>query len=207
MMNPVQFTYHYFFVLSFFCCCCCSVASVMSDYVQHYGLQPARLLCPWYSPGKSTGVGCHALFQVIFPTQGLNPGLLHCRRFFTAEPPGKPIVFLLQLIDTSVPSDTSCTLVCSQLGHPLSASLLLGIIPSVKLKLKTFRFYHLCLFCTVNLVAHAVCPTAPFSDALALLVSLLWILSLQQGYRQHESNDYGHSCTVPNAYLKYLGPD
>ena len=31
------------------------------------------------SPGKSTGVGCHALLQEIFPTQGSNPGLLHCR--------------------------------------------------------------------------------------------------------------------------------
>ena len=35
-----------------------------------------RLLCPWDSPGKSTGVGCHFLFQGIFSTQGLNPGLL-----------------------------------------------------------------------------------------------------------------------------------
>ena len=32
------------------------------------------------SPGKTTGVGCHALLQGIFPTQGWNPGLLHCRR-------------------------------------------------------------------------------------------------------------------------------
>ena len=32
-----------------------------------------------YSPGKNTGVGCHALLQGIFPTQGLNPGLPHCR--------------------------------------------------------------------------------------------------------------------------------
>ena len=32
------------------------------------------------SPGKNTGVGCHALFQGIFPTQGWNPGLLHCRK-------------------------------------------------------------------------------------------------------------------------------
>ena len=32
------------------------------------------------SPGKNTGVGCHALLQGSFPTQGLNPGLLHCRR-------------------------------------------------------------------------------------------------------------------------------
>ena len=29
------------------------------------------------SPGKDTGVGCHVLFQGIFPTQGLNPGLPH----------------------------------------------------------------------------------------------------------------------------------
>ena len=44
-----------------------------------HGLQPARLLCPWDSLGKNTGVDCHALLQGIFPTQGLNPGLLHCR--------------------------------------------------------------------------------------------------------------------------------
>ena len=30
------------------------------------------LLCPWDSPGKDTGEGCHALLQGIFPTQGLN---------------------------------------------------------------------------------------------------------------------------------------
>ena len=33
-----------------------------------------------YSPGKNTGMGCHALLQCIFPTQGLNPDLPHCRR-------------------------------------------------------------------------------------------------------------------------------
>ena len=32
------------------------------------------------SPGKSTGVGCCSLLQVIFLTQGLNLGLLHCRQ-------------------------------------------------------------------------------------------------------------------------------
>ena len=35
-------------------------------------MQPARLLCPRDSPGKNTGVGCHALLQGIFPTQGSN---------------------------------------------------------------------------------------------------------------------------------------
>ena len=34
----------------------------------------------WNSPGKNTGVGCHALLLGIFPTQGSNPGLSHCRR-------------------------------------------------------------------------------------------------------------------------------
>ena len=37
--------------------------------------KPTRLLCSWDSPGKNTGVGCHALLQGIFQTQGLNPGL------------------------------------------------------------------------------------------------------------------------------------
>ena len=41
---------------------------------------PSRLLCPWNSPGKNTGVGCHALLQGIFPTRGTNLGLLHCRQ-------------------------------------------------------------------------------------------------------------------------------
>ena len=38
------------------------------------------VLCPWDSPGKNIGVGCYFLFQGIFPTQGSNPGLLHCRQ-------------------------------------------------------------------------------------------------------------------------------
>ena len=41
---------------------------------------PTRLLCPWDSPGKNTGVGCHFLLQGIFLTQESNPGLLHCRQ-------------------------------------------------------------------------------------------------------------------------------
>ena len=44
--------------------------------VRPHGLQPTRLLNPWNSPGKNTGVGCHALLQGIFPTQGSNLPLL-----------------------------------------------------------------------------------------------------------------------------------
>ena len=39
-------------------------------------LEPARLLCPWESPGKNTGVGCHFPFQGIFLIQGSNLSLL-----------------------------------------------------------------------------------------------------------------------------------
>ena len=49
--------------------------SVVSD-----SLQPHGLYSPWNSPGQNTGVGSLSLLQGIFPTQGLNPGLLHCRR-------------------------------------------------------------------------------------------------------------------------------
>ena len=41
---------------------------------------PARLLCPWDSPGKNTGVGCHFLLQGVFLRQGLNLVLLHYRQ-------------------------------------------------------------------------------------------------------------------------------
>ena len=42
-----------------------SFCSVVSDSLRPHGLQPARLLCPWDSPGKNTGVGCHFLLQLI----------------------------------------------------------------------------------------------------------------------------------------------
>ena len=47
--------------------------------LQSMGSQRVRLLHQWDFPGKNTGVGCHFLLQEIFPTQGLNPGLPHCR--------------------------------------------------------------------------------------------------------------------------------
>ena len=48
--------------------------SVASD-----SLRPHGLYSPWNSPGQNTGVGSCSLLQGIFPTQGSNPGLLHCR--------------------------------------------------------------------------------------------------------------------------------
>ena len=48
--------------------------SVVSD-----SLQPHGLYSPWNSPGQNTGVGDLSLLQGIFPIQGLNPRLSHCR--------------------------------------------------------------------------------------------------------------------------------
>ena len=56
--------------------CVCVNHSDMSYSLQSHGLQPARLLCPWNSPDKDTGVDCHSLLQGIFLTQGSNPHLI-----------------------------------------------------------------------------------------------------------------------------------
>ena len=58
----------------------CVTYSFVSNSFRTHGLQPTSLLCSWDSPGKNTGVGSHSLLQGIFPTQGLNPGLLHYRQ-------------------------------------------------------------------------------------------------------------------------------
>ena len=49
--------------------------SVTSDSLQLHGLYS-----PWNSSGQNTGVGSHFLHQGLFPTQGSNPDLLHCRQ-------------------------------------------------------------------------------------------------------------------------------
>ena len=84
IFRNISNTYYLLYPVSISCkkvsgCCCCLV------------LKSCLTLChtPWTvahkSPlsmgfsGKNTGVGCHALLQGICPTQGLNPGLLHCR--------------------------------------------------------------------------------------------------------------------------------
>ena len=58
-------------------CCTCAMLShsVMSD-----SLWPHGLYNPWNSAGQNPGVGCHALLQGIFLTQGSNPGLPPCRQ-------------------------------------------------------------------------------------------------------------------------------
>ena len=49
--------------------------SVVSNSLRSQGL-----FSPWKSPGQNTGVGSRSLLQGVLPTQGSNPGLLHCRQ-------------------------------------------------------------------------------------------------------------------------------
>ena len=65
------------------------------------------------SPGKNTGVGCHALLQGIFPMQGSNPGLLHCREIlYYLSHQGSPYIYMTHILhgthmykNTVVPTD------------------------------------------------------------------------------------------------------
>ena len=100
--------------------------SVVSD-----SLWPHGLYSPWNSPGQNTGVGSLSLLQGIFPTQGSNPGLPHCR-WFLYQPQGKPKntgVGSLSLIQQIFPTEESnqgllhCRRILYQLsyqGSPLS---------------------------------------------------------------------------------------
>ena len=54
----------------------------MSDSVQPHRRQPTRLPCPWDSPGKNTGVGCHFLLQCM-KVKSERKSLSHVRLFTT----------------------------------------------------------------------------------------------------------------------------
>ena len=88
--------------------------SVVSYSLRAQGLQPSRLLCPWDIPCKITGVGCQFLLLGIFPTQGSNTHL-HCRRFFTTEPPGKSSAQVHACVCAKLlPSCPTC---CNSMDH------------------------------------------------------------------------------------------
>ena len=63
----------------------CSVTLVVSSSCSSMDCSPPGS-SPWDFPSKNTGVGCHFLLQGIFPTQGSNTGLLHCRQSHQGGP-------------------------------------------------------------------------------------------------------------------------
>ena len=122
-------------------CVICISWSGVSDSLQTHGLQPASFFCPWNPPGKYIEVGNHSLLQGIFPTQGLNLGLPHCRQILyclshQGSSPKK--VLIIQLFPTLC-NPMDCSL-CpwnspGQNTGVGSLSLLWGIFPTQGLNL------------------------------------------------------------------------
>ena len=61
------------------CVCVCVCVYTLSHIrlLRPHGREPTRLLCPWNFLGMNTGMGCHFLFHMIFPTQGSSLHVLH----------------------------------------------------------------------------------------------------------------------------------
>ena len=129
--------------------------SVVSDSLRPHESQHARPPCPWDSPGKNTGVGCHALLQGIFLTEGLNLCLLHLLHFALIL----PALLLFSLCSQPSTSPMASNLyLCFSTGfiessHPL-VGLLLYTMSSLKTKwwLLTLCFWGLwpCLTCVTT---------------------------------------------------------
>ena len=75
----------------------CLAAQLCLTFCDPVGCSPPGSSAHGDSPGKNTGVGCHFLLQGIFPTQGSNPDLPHCRRIlYRLSHPGSP--YSIQLV-------------------------------------------------------------------------------------------------------------
>ena len=76
------FMYH-LYILIFHCITIFFIWAYFKQSESHWvvsdSLRPHGLYSPWNSPGQNTGVGSLSLLKGIFPTQGSNPGFLHCR--------------------------------------------------------------------------------------------------------------------------------
>ena len=81
----------------------CLVTQLCLTYCNPMDCSPPDSSVHGDSPGKNTGVGCHALFQGTFPTQELNQGLLLCR-FFPGELPGTPFISVISSVAQSCPT-------------------------------------------------------------------------------------------------------
>ena len=107
-------------------CVCVHLIAVVSDSLLPHGLQPARLLCPWDSPDRYSGVGCHALLQGNLPDPGIEPRSPSLQAdSLLSGPPGKPEntgVGSLSLLQGIFPTQESSwgLLHCRQILYQLS---------------------------------------------------------------------------------------
>ena len=125
----------------------------MSNSLRPHGLCPARLLCPWNSPGKNIGVSSHSLLQGIFPVEGQNPDL-HCRQIlYHLSHQGSPYLSLSYLFYAEQTEPQRCSGGCprsqswsSQPFNPILA----GACSTLKLSLSPSIFLWGVLPCRVR---------------------------------------------------------
>ena len=110
--------------------CCHLVTKSCLTLFQPHGLYPARLLCPWDSPGKNTGVDYHFLLQGIFPTQGSNLHLENCRQILyhwaSSEALASTIEMLLNPVFLFIPASLTALAQMSCLAFFFFGSFLLS---------------------------------------------------------------------------------
>ena len=121
------------------CVCVCARAYTCARYVTSR-LQPSKLLCPWDSPGKSTGVGCHALLQEIFPTQGLNPCLLGFLHWLVDSLLPVPPVKTFDTMLCYAKSLQSCLTLCNPIHDSPPGSPVPGILQARTLEWAAISF-------------------------------------------------------------------
>ena len=140
------------------------VRSLVSHSLRPHGLYPARLLCPWDSPGNNTGVGCHFLLQGIFPTPGMNRSLpALAGGFFTTKPPGKsyllPFNYLLLLLLLFANSLQSCPTLCDPIDGSPPGFPIPGILQARTLEWVAISFSNTCLNSSISFSYSILCCT------------------------------------------------
>ena len=89
---------------------------------------------PWDFPGKNTGVVCHFLLQGIFPIQGSNPGLLHCRQIlYHLSHQGSPYICTSEVAQL-------CLTLCNPMDCSLPRSSIHGIFQARVLEWAAIAF-------------------------------------------------------------------
>ena len=145
-----------------------------SHSVVSNSLRPQGLYSPWNSPGQNTGVGGLALLQEIFPNQGLNPGLPHCKQIlYELSPKGSPkgsnIITPLKLSSQRSPV----------ISFPLSTS-------------KAFHSVHAQVFLTL------------LSASCFLKFSLSWVSCFSLFLWAHSTSNHSSLCRPDFFFLFYF---
>ena len=150
----------------------------MLDSLRPQGLKPTRLLCPWDFPGKDTEVGCHFLFQGIFPTQGSNPSLLHCRQILYRLS-YKGGIFSINSVPSKISLDSRLFQLVKHVISLLPSSLPPPCLLSPPLALSSFLFFPFAfwsdpLFLYTRLVCFILLITAPAPYVVQFTSYELW---------------------------------